>query len=70
MTNSEIQAVLFKDWTTIKARKWLAKKKLKPIKRVHKTNIFYRYRLKNPNKYKKFRLKKINNNISFIIGFY
>ena len=70
MINSEIQAVLFKNTTTENARKWLSKKKLKPIKRVHKTKNYYRYRINNPKKYKRMRFKKINENISFIIGFY
>ena len=44
---SKIQAVLFdnKKFNTKTARKKLTEMKLKPIKRVHKTEKFLRYRI-------------------------
>ena len=69
---SEIQAVLFdkSHWSTSKARKWLKKKKMKPIKRVDKTKNLLRYRLQDPRKFIRFRIKKIPKfNLDFVFGF-
>ena len=68
---SEIQAVLFKNtkWDSKKSRDWLKKNKYVPIKRVHKTDTFLRYRLKEPNQYKRFITKKLGKGIELIIGF-
>lgn len=69
--SNNIQAVLFKKkyYTSEQARKYLKKKKYKPIKRVHKTENFLRYRLKNPELFNSFITKKINKNkIHLIIG--
>jgi len=45
-----IQAVLFgiSDWSTNDARKWLKNHNVTPIKNVHKTANFLRYRIKAP----------------------
>ena len=68
---SEVQAVLFKKdlITPREAKIWLRNNNLKAIKKVHATKNLYRYRINNPRKYKRMRYKKINNFISFIIGF-
>ena len=46
-----VQAVLFdiNDWSTDQARKWLYNNNHTPLKRVHKTSLFLRYRLIEPN---------------------
>ena len=51
-----IQAVLFgiSDWTTSEARKWLKNNNITPIKNVHKTDHYLRYKIKTP-KYNIFR---------------
>ena len=51
-----IQSVLFdiNYWTTPEARQYLNKKGYIPIKRVHTTANYYRYRLIDPN-YDKYR---------------
>jgi hypothetical protein len=67
---SEIQAVLFKTpkgWTTTKARAWLKKEKMTPIKRVDKSGILLRYRLREPD-YKYYITKSQKNGINFVIG--
>ena len=45
------QAVLFNinDWNTNDCRKWLTNHDYIPLKRVHKTNTFFRYRIIHPN---------------------
>ena len=45
-----IQAVLFgiSDWSTNDARKWLKNHNITPIKNVHKTDHYLRYRIKTP----------------------
>ncbi len=65
----EIQSVIFpkKKYSATKAKQWLKKKKLKPIKKVDKTINFLRYRIRQP-KYKKYITKKIPNGISLILG--
>lgn len=69
---SEITAVLFDkhSWYKPDAEKWLMEHKLKPIKNVHETDNFYRYRMKNPKGYHYMRTKKLDNGINLIIGFY
>ena len=46
-----VQAVLFliNDWNTNDCRNWLHKHGYIPLKRVHKTNTFFRYRIIQPN---------------------
>jgi hypothetical protein len=56
---SDIQAVLFdkrKNWTTTKAKRWLNKHHLKPIKEVHETKNELRYRIQEPNSKRKMRI--------------
>ena len=59
-----VQAVLFdiNDWNTNDCRKWLYNQGYLPIKRVHTTNTFFRYRViqTNYNKYV-YRIKTIQN---------
>ncbi len=68
-----IQAVLFKivpRWSNSKDRlDYLKKNNLKAIKRVHKTETYYRYRIQEPD-YKKFNyfLKRGINDIDFIVA--
>jgi hypothetical protein len=64
-----IQAVLFdkSKWTTLYAREYLKNHGLKPTKRVHVTDRYYRYRLIDPKENDKYFTKKFNNGISYII---
>lgn len=68
-----IQAVLFKivsKWSNNKDRlDYLKKNDLKAIKRVHKTETYYRYRIQEPN-YNKFNyyFKKGNDDIDYIVA--
>lgn len=68
---SQIQSVLFdKSYYSRKSSlNWLIKHKLKPLKSVHITKNYYRYRLKDPKKYKYFRIISITDNIKFVLGF-
>ena len=65
-----IQAVLFnKDyWNTTQARSYLKKTGKQPIKKVHTTDNYHRYRLIEPN-YKKYKylFKRGKNHIDYII---
>lgn len=69
---SEIQAVLFDRnyWDITHARQELNKMGFKPIKEVHITDKFLRYRIKNPENYERLRNRKTNKHIEFVIGFY
>ena len=66
-----LQAVLFlkSKWSTKDARNHLKKEKLKPIKRVHTTDKYHRYRITTPN-YDKYDyiIKRGLNDIDYIIG--
>lgn len=70
--SSSIQSVLFdkKIFTTTEARAWLKRNDLKPIKRVDITKNLLRYRIQNPNKFKRFRIIEVSNStVKFVIGF-
>lgn len=66
----KIQAILFPidNYDTIKARKWLKSHHYRPIKRVHKTDNFLRYRINNPIK-STYITKKLDNGINIILQF-
>lgn len=66
---SKIQAVLFdgRYWEQDDARKWLRQHKLKPIKPVHITEHYMRYRILTPHKNKQYRTKKLDNHVTLII---
>lgn len=68
---SDIHSVLFRKdkYDTRSARSRLKNHNLKPIKKVHTTKNFYRYRIRDPTLFKSFMTKKIDD-IELIIGFY
>ena len=59
---SKLQSILFnkKKYTTISARKWLKNNDFQPIKRVHVTKNYLRYRLRHPYKNKQYRIIDIS----------
>ncbi len=65
-----IQSIRFNReyFTPGKSRKYLKEHGLKPIKKMHTTKGFYIFRLLEPNQYKKYFTKKLNNEINLIIG--
>ena len=66
------QSVIFDKeiWDTTRARRWLNKNKLYPLKRVHETTRYYRYRIRNPDYEKyEYRIKVLSNGIKAVIGF-
>ncbi|HXS59230.1 MAG TPA: hypothetical protein VN703_00260 [Candidatus Sulfopaludibacter sp.] len=68
---SQIQSIIFnKDyWTKSEARKWLLTHFFLPIKKVHETKNYYRYRIKDPNKFNYFITRRLKNNMELVIGF-
>ena len=68
---SEIQSVLFnKDYfTKTQAKQWLRAHDF-TIGRMDETKNLYRYRQTEPNKYRNFRMKRNDDGIQFVIGFY
>ena len=66
-----MQAILFDRniYNTKEARKWLKKSNYKPIKRVHKTEKYLRYRISEPSNYEKLRTMNTKKGIKFIIGY-
>jgi len=69
VANTKIQAILFKKdkFTADKARKFLKKHNYKPIKRVHKTDNYLRYRIRRPKKGTMYRLIDFGNDIKAVI---
>lgn len=65
---SKVQSIIFKKskYTSEKARKWLAKYKYRPIKQVHKTTNYLRYRIRKPNKKFRYFMKEIRPGIKFV----
>jgi hypothetical protein len=69
---SEIQAILFNKqngWTPNTSHLWLELHKYKPIKKVHETKDNFRYRMKDPKKCNRLRIKHLKDGISFIFCF-
>lgn len=68
---SSIQSVSFPvgSFTPGRAREWLRRNKLKPIKRVDKTKTKLRYRIENPQMFDKFITKIAKEGVELIIGF-
>ena len=66
---SVIQAVLFQNskWTPDLAREWLRTHNLHPIKHVHRTQHFMRYRICQPNVNAEYMSKKIYPGIILVI---
>ena len=70
MNNSyQIQAILFNNtiFDTKKARKWLKTHNFQPIKKVHKTENYLRYRIIYPNKNYDYITKQLNNRIILVL---
>lgn len=65
----KIQALLFdkNKFTTSEAREWLKKHKHKPIKRVHITENYLRYRLRPPNKKYNYITQNFGKNIKAVM---
>ena len=68
---SEVQAVIFdiNKYNTKEARKWLKDNNYNPKKRVHKTENYLRYRIEEPEQYKRLRTKDLKNGVKLILGF-
>ena len=67
---ANIQAVLFDNtrYSEKTSKHWLEKHNFHPIKPVHITSNYLRYRMKTPNyNLHKYRIERIGHGISFII---
>ncbi len=67
-----IQAILFNKeyYTKLESKNWLLQHEYYPIKPVHITKNYYRYRLRQPDKEKyHYMTKSFNPYIKVIIGF-
>ena len=66
-----IQAVLFKKvyYKPAEARRWLQGNRIQPIKPVHITENFLRYRISQPHYYRRLRTIPVTKTIQFIIGY-
>lgn len=56
-------------YTKTKAQNWVKKHGFHQIKPTHSTAHLHRIRLQNPNKFKRFRTKRIGDGIEFVMGF-
>jgi hypothetical protein len=68
---SEVQSVIFDKhvWNILGAHQWLIHNHFYPIKSPHETEHFYRFRLKNPKKFRRYITKNLGNGVELIIGF-
>jgi hypothetical protein len=67
-----IQNIMFKKkyFTLNQANHYIKKHHYKPIKEVHETDNFYRYRLAEPSLFKRFRVLKLKRKgIRLTVGF-
>lgn len=64
-----IQAVIFnkKKWTIPKAKKWLYDHGFKPIKQVHETLNYFRYRILPPLKNKSYYSTPLKNGVILVM---
>jgi hypothetical protein len=65
-----IQSILFDKnyWSKEKSKKWLNRKKLKPIKKPHETIRFIRYRIREPKDYYDFKFVNLTKTIKVIVA--
>lgn len=63
------QAIIFdrEKWTPAKAREWLESHNYKPIKRVHTTKTYYRYRISDPVKTTTYSTIPLKNGIKLVV---
>ncbi len=68
---SSVQSIIFNKnyWSLPQIKQWLRYHRFRPIKKVHETKNFYRYRLQNPSNFSRFITKKLPDNIELIIGY-
>lgn len=68
---SHIQSIIFdkRYWNIDDAEIWLNYHNFKTSKRVHETHNSYRFRLVDPSYFSRIRSHKLNNGITFVIGF-
>ncbi len=72
MSSSELQAVNFpKTYKLNDIIDFMIKHNLKPLKKIDTRQLnYYRVRITNPKKYKRFSTKVLNDGIHLIIGYY
>lgn len=65
-----VQSILFDKsiWTNSNALLWLSEHNFHPLKKVHFTKNFLRYRIQNPDLFTHFFIKRIANGIELVIG--
>lgn len=68
---SKIQAIIFKkeNWTKKSSSRKVKDLGFTPIKPVHETINYYRYRIEDPSKFDHFRIKSNSHGYSLVIGF-
>ena len=66
-----VQAILFDKslWKQKHAKLWVRDHGYKQLKPVHITQKKFRYRIKDPRRFKKYRTKKVGIGIDLILGF-
>jgi hypothetical protein len=69
---SEIQSVYFMDnsWTPTTARQWLKSHNIRPIKGVQHNGYQFRYRIREPELYRRFATKMLGDDIYLVLGIY
>ena len=65
------QSIIFSKefYDTARARRWLSRHHYVPIKRVHETTRYLRYRIKEPDERYEYRIKPFTNGVKAVIGF-
>lgn len=69
---SEIQAIIFDKnyWSLKQANSFIHLHDFKPIKKMHETKNYYRFRLEEPNKRYRYRTKEVFPGVKFIFRFH
>jgi hypothetical protein len=67
---SKVQAVLFdrERWSPKQAEAWLSGRNMTPIKNVHATENYLRYRMRDPGEFDHFTTLPVYEGVKMVIG--
>ena len=65
------RAIIFSKefYDTARARRWLSRHHYKPIKKVHETTRYLRYRIREVDERYEYRIKPFTEGVKAVIGF-
>lgn len=70
VVDGEVQSIMFErsKWTPRRARQWLLRHGYVPVKVMHPTKRYFRYRLNDPDLYVSFRTIRLGDGVLGVYG--